>query len=169
MLLASAGRQGGARCPQRAAGRAHAPKPARWGQRAPPRKVLAAVYSLAFTALAFAAEAPKQEEHSEDERDDVTLLNAINVQADRLEDFGFRVGWHLGNPLGSTLPRVIAVYPNTAASKGGLRPGEKILRSDHQSAAITLFSLGKWRKLRERKLAEIASGKKTVTWTLELE
>jgi hypothetical protein len=97
---------------------------------------------------------------------DVTSLAAYNVKADRVEDFGFRVTWHLGNVAGSTHGFVLSVLPNTAAAKAGLRPGDRILKSDGKSAVVTLFSMGKWQKLEAQKWGEVAAGKKNVTWEL---
>jgi hypothetical protein len=105
--------------------------------------------------------------------DDVVALGAFNVKADRVEDFGFRVS-------DSTLtiivivphlepPFITEVLPNTAAAKAGLQPGDRILKSDGRSAASSFFSGGKWSKLMAAKNAEAASGKKAVTWTLEIQ
>jgi hypothetical protein len=127
-----------------------------------------AAFVLAQDAPAPAA-APPADEIEDDDPADVTKMAAFSVTADRLENFGFRVGGQLLNPFGSSLPIVTAVYPNTAASKAGLRPGDRVLTTDGGSAAVTLFSLSKWRKLFARKAAEIASGRKSVTWTLEVE
>jgi hypothetical protein len=130
---------------------------------------------LAFAVFVSAEDAPAPaatpptDEIEDDDPADVTKMAAFSVTADRLENFGFRVGGQLLNPFGSSLPSVTAVYPNTAASKAGLRPGDRVLTTDGGSAAVTLFSLNKWRKLFARKAAEIASGRKAVTWTLEVE
>jgi hypothetical protein len=138
-------------------------------------------FCLGLLASAFAAEEPKPEpkeqeakeqepkEIEDDDTDDVTRMEAFSVKAERLETFGFRVRGHLGNPFGSAQPTVRSVTPNTAAAKAGLRPGDRILTTDGASSAVTLFSLNKWRKLFARKAAEIASGKKVVTWVLEVE
>lgn len=114
-----------------------------------------------------AGEAPKEIE--DDDVDDITRMAAFSVQAERLETFGFRVRGELRSPFGSAHPTVRSVTPNTAAAKAGLRPGDRILTTDGASGAVTLFSLSKWRKLFDRKNAEIASGRKTVSWVLEVE
>lgn len=101
-------------------------------------------------------------------RDDVNSLAAYNVKADRVEDFGFRVMWHLGDLTKSTLGFVVAVLPNTAADKAGLRVGDVVLKSDGKSATVTLFSMGKWEKLERQKWAQVAAGKTHVTWELEV-
>lgn len=103
-----------------------------------------------------------------DEPRDITSLAAYNVKADRVEDFGLRVTWHLGDVTRSTLGFVVSVLPNTAADKAGLRPGDIILKSDGKSAAVTLFSMGKWEKLERQKWVEVAAGKTNVTWELEV-
>lgn len=126
--------------------------------------------------LAFAAEKAADDQGDGDEdNDDIVTLQAYNAKADRIEDFGLRV-WAktlYGVPKGGFWPKfapmISAVVPNTAAAKAGLRPGERILKSDGQSLLSGLFSFGKWRKLQEKKWREVASGKKNVTWTLEVE
>jgi hypothetical protein len=65
-------------------------------------------------------------------------------------------------------PFIEAILPNTAASKAGLQPGDRILKSDGRSTAMTIFSDDKWRKILAAKNAEAASGK-TVKWTLEVQ
>lgn len=42
-------------------------------------------------------------------RDDVTSLAAYNVKADRWEDLGFRVSWHLGYLASSAIAFVVSV------------------------------------------------------------
>ncbi len=111
---------------------------------------------------------------AEDEMGDVTKLAAFSVNGERLEDFGFRVSrgydaersgrfWPVSTPV------VDALLPNTAATKAGLRPGDRIISSDGQSTAGSVFSSSKWRRIQEKKWAEVAAGKKNVTWTLEVE
>jgi hypothetical protein len=135
-------------------------------------------FSFGLITLALAAETPVVEvkevaetpkEIEEDEGDDVTKMAAFGVKAERLEVFGFRVRGKLNSPFSSALPTVRSVTPNTAAAKAGLRPGDRILTTDGASAAVTLFSLSKWQKLFARKAAEVASGKKSVAWVLEVE
>ena len=105
--------------------------------------------------------------------EDVISLAAYNVKADRIEDFGFRVSQPglvvvVLVPIPQT-PFITEVFPNTAAAKAGLQPGDRILKSDGQSASASVFNLEKWRKLMKAKNAEAASGKRTVTWTLEIQ
>jgi len=113
---------------------------------------------------------------------DIINMAAYNVKADRIEDFGIRVGSSFySKPTKSALgffltakfaPIITAIVPNTAAAKAGLRPGERILKSEGQSTVGGLFStgkLGKWYKIQTKKWAEVATGKTSVTWTLEIE
>ncbi len=129
----------------------------------------AALFMCAGLLAGVAADAPPADEIETDEPGDVTQMAPFGVRADRLETFGFRVGGKLLNPFSSSLPVVMAVVPNTAAAKAGLKPGERILTTDGASAAVTLLSLSKWRKIFAKKAAEIASGKKSVTWILGVE
>jgi hypothetical protein len=103
------------------------------------------------------------------------------VKADRIEDFGLRVGnsYYSKPPkttagffLAKFVPIITAVMPNTAADKAGLRPGDRILESEGQSMVGGAFStgkLGKWYKIQKKKWAEVAAGRTNVTWTLEIE
>lgn len=136
-----------------------------------------AVLSLNFFAALDAKEtdqvAPGKEALPATVADDdaIVSLAAYNVKADRIEDFGFRVLNHgyfnLLLPR-SQAPYIEAVLPNTAASKAGLQPGDRILKSDGRSAGITLFSADKWRKFMAAKNAEAATGR-TTKWTLEIQ
>lgn len=113
--------------------------------------------------------------------DEIISLSAYNAKADRIEDFGLRVGSSFyskppkttaGFFLSKFVPAITAVVPNTAAAKAGLRPGDRILKSEGQSTVGGLFStgkLGKWYKIQKKKWAEVAAGKTNVTWTLEIE
>ena len=113
--------------------------------------------------------------------DDITSLAAYNVKADRIEDFGFRVGRAVSGQYPKTVagftvsrfvPIVSAVLPNTAAAKAGLQPGDRILKADGRSTSVGLLSavqLTRWRKAEKIKWAEVATGKTNVTWTLEVQ
>ena len=114
--------------------------------------------------------------------DDIITMAAHNAKADRIEDFGLRVeSSFYSKPTTSTVgffftakfaPIITAIVPNTAAAKAGLRPGERILKSEGQSTVGGAFStgkLGKWYKIQTKKWAEVAAGKTNVTWTLEIE
>lgn len=116
-----------------------------------------------------------EEDKDDDDGEDLVMLSAYNVKADRIEDFGVRV-WGTTYYRGPEktfwpkfMPMISAIVPNTAASKAGLKPGEYIIRADGQSMRQGLFSMGKWRKTQAKKWAEVNSGKKNVTWTLELQ
>lgn len=109
-----------------------------------------------------------------DEAETVTVLEAFSVKADRVEDFGLRVVPRYDRSRSMMLwpvrtPIITAIVPNTAASKAGLKPGERIVRSDGQSTTSSVFSTSKWRRLQQKKWAEVTAGKKSVTWTLEVE
>ena len=123
----------------------------------------------------FAAAGPTDDGAGEaEEAEDVTILAPFNVKADRVEDFGVRVALRYDRDRSMTFwpvrtPLITAVVPNTAASKAGLKPGERILRSEGQSTTSSVFSFGKWRRLQQRKWAEVTAGKKSVTWTLDVE
>ncbi len=128
--------------------------------------------ALVACAMAAAAEPKKAKDSAEAkeadaEAEEVATMAAYTVQADRVEDFGFRMRGMI-HLIGSTYPHVVAVYPHTAAARAGLRPGDRILKMDGKSAAASLFTLTKWGNIRKRKLAEINAGK-PVTWVLELE
>lgn len=116
------------------------------------------------------------------EGEDVISMAAYNVKADRIEDFGLRVRSRMISGDGKAniatiwfkkfAPVVSEIVPYTAAAKAGLRPGERILKSEGQSTVGGPFSTGKfgqWYKTQKRKWADVAAGKKNVTWTLEVE
>ena len=66
-------------------------------------------------------------------------------------------------------PVVDVVLPNTAASKAGVRPGDRILTADGLPTASESSSLRNWRDLQKKKWLEVASGKSGVIWTLRVE
>ncbi len=99
--------------------------------------------------------------------EDITSMATYNVKADRLEEFGFRMTGEFsflpgGTPTGVWVAEVL---PNTAAAKAGLRPGDEITKVDGRGPMSYFFTLF---KLQEKKLAELAAGKKSVTWSLEV-
>ena len=109
-----------------------------------------------------------------DAADDPTRLPAFKVTGEQLEDFGFRISPDFDGERSTATrkiytPVVDVVLPNTAASKAGVRPGDRILTSDGLSTANGNSSLTKWRGIQEKKWAEVATGKSGVTWTLEAE
>jgi hypothetical protein len=120
------------------------------------------------------APAPEANTAAGDNLGDVTTLATFNVTGERLEDFGFRVSpdydakrsmllWSVVTPV------VDVLLPNTAASKAGMQPGDRIVSSDGKSTAAGSFSSSKWRRIQEKKWAELAAGKENVTWTLQVE
>jgi hypothetical protein len=142
-----------------------------------------AILALTGSLVAAAADktaAAKTEDAADD--DAIISLAAYNVQADRIEDFGLRVK---SRPFGSKpktavgffvlakfSPVITAVVPNTAAAKAGLRPGERILKSDGKTTVGGAFSTGKfgqWSKTQKAKWAQVAAGATNVAWTLEVE
>ncbi|ATC65275.1 hypothetical protein CMV30_15695 [Nibricoccus aquaticus] len=117
---------------------------------------------------------PEAATAADDIMGDVTLLPALNASAGRIEDFGFRVS-PAYEPARSTFfnrvytPVVDVVLPNTAASRAGLEPGDRIVSSDGAPTASGSFSLKKWRRIQETKWAAVARGENDVTWTLVVE
>lgn len=117
---------------------------------------------------------------SDDPDDEIVSLVAYNVQADRIEDFGLRVGRAVmgeypktvaGLMVSRYVPIVTAVLPNTAAARAGLQPGDRILKSDGRSTSVGVMSavqLTKWRRIEKAKWAEVAAGRTNVAWTFEV-
>jgi len=137
---------------------------------------------LAGPIVVAAAEPAATADSDAADNDDLVILAPYNVKADRIEDFGIRVGSSFySKPPKSAVgfflaakfaPIITAIVPNTAAARAGLRPGERILKSEGQSTVGGAFStgkLGKWYKIQTKKWAEVAAGKIDVTWTLEIE
>lgn len=129
--------------------------------------------ALSGAFLGFAAETPQKAavveaaDAASGGMEDITSMVAYNVKADRLEEFGFRMNAQLslipgGTPTGVW---VAEVFPNTAAAKAGVRPGDEITKIDGRRPTAFFFTLF---KLQEKKLAELAAGKQSVTWSLEL-
>ena len=127
---------------------------------------------LTLPASGLAAAAPVMNPGNDD---DVVAMTPFDVTDSALEDFGLQVRRGVRDPARSTLlwpvrvPQIIAVLPNTAAARAGLRPGELIIRADGKSASSTLFSPNTFRKLQDRKLNAVAAASKPVTWTLEIQ
>ncbi|HWA24124.1 MAG TPA: PDZ domain-containing protein [Lacunisphaera sp.] len=101
-------------------------------------------------------------------------LPAMKVQGDPLEDFGFRVSPVLDVNRSSGLlrtytPVVDLVLPNTAASKAGIHPGDRIVLADGQATGSVARSLRTWERLQKKKWAEIETGKSRITWELLVE
>lgn len=149
------------------------------------RRPLLRIIALSLLTGSLMAAAPKAEstKGAEAGQDDIITLEAYNVQADMIEDFGFRV-WVEATRSGKHpksmaqmmvtkfTPRISAVLPNTAAARAGLQPGEFILKSEGKPTTGGMFSTGKfgaWPKTQKKKWAELAAGKAAVTWTLEVE
>ncbi len=132
------------------------------------------ILALGLAAWLGAAEVPEANDRPEDPDGDVTTMAAFNVKDDRLEDFGFRVSPAYDVKRSSRLvprytPVVDVLLPNTAATKAGLRPGDRIVSSDGKSTASLIFSPKKWRETQDKKWKDVAAGDRHVTWTLEVE
>lgn len=104
------------------------------------------------------------------EMEDVTILPPFQVNGARMEDLGVRFGGQIGFPPSSNMLTVAEVFPNTAAAKAGLRPGERIVKIDGKTVRLaTILSLGfKPEKLQQRMWAELRRGKKSVSITMEV-
>lgn len=101
-------------------------------------------------------------------------LPVLKVKGDPLEDFGFRVSPVFDLSRSFKIMRVYTpvvdlVLPNTAASKAGIRPGDRIVLADGQPTGSTSRSLRVWERLQKKKWAEIATGKTNITWDLSVE
>jgi S1-C subfamily serine protease len=83
-----------------------------------------AILMLADPLVAAAQEA------AERPLEDVTILPPFSVKGDRMEDLGVRFNGQFGIPTSLTMLSVAEVFPNTAAAKAGLRPGERIEKID---------------------------------------
>lgn len=121
-----------------------------------------------------AQEVETTEEVANRKIDDVTILPPFKVKGVRLEEFGFRLSVNLTFglmlPLEQHSAQVSEIFPNTAAAKAGLRPGDFIERIDGKSLSLSrAISLGtKPQKLQERKWAELQAGKKNATLALQV-
>ncbi len=101
-------------------------------------------------------------------------LPVLKVVGDPLEDFGFRVSpvfdpGHSSGLLKVYTPVVDLVLPNTAASKAGIQPGDRIILADGQPTDSRSSSLRAWQRLQKKKWAEIATNKTSITWQLLVE
>ena len=101
-------------------------------------------------------------------------LAAFNVKGEMLEDFGFRVSPDFGAVRSKgagwgCTPVVDMVLPNTAASKAGVRPGDRIVVADGEETGSWTSALRKWRGIQKKKWAEVEEGKGGVIWTLQVE
>lgn len=101
-------------------------------------------------------------------------LPALKVVGDPVEDFGFRVS-PVFDPsrsfglLRHYTPVVDMVIPNTAASKAGLRPGDRIVMADNVPTGSPGRSLRTWQRLQKKKWDQIETGATGITWTLMAE
>ncbi|MBL9185869.1 MAG: hypothetical protein JNK23_00180 [Opitutaceae bacterium] len=106
----------------------------------------------------------------------VTALDPFTVKTDRFEDFGFSADDAFPesapsrrSPLGNPIIGIVReVRPNTAAAKAGLKPGDRILKSDGSALRVSLIEENKWHKLTWEKFVEARAGKE-VKWTLAVQ
>ena len=128
--------------------------------RSTPIRLLAFWFVLLSGSLAFAQGAAGPE------IEDVMTLPAFSVNGARMEEFGFRYNVTIAIP-GPDFVIVSEIFPNTAAAKAGLRPGDQIFKIDGK--AVSAWSaVFKPNKIQERKWAELAAGKSSVALTLEV-
>ncbi|MFT3867668.1 MAG: hypothetical protein QM715_04120 [Nibricoccus sp.] len=100
----------------------------------------------------------------EREIEDVTVLPSMQVRGVRMEDLGVRFNVTIRIP-GFDTVTVAEVFPNTAAAKAGLKPGELIEKIDGKTPSVWSMAF-KPDKLQQRKWAELEAGKKSVTVTM---
>ena len=131
-----------------------------------PIRLFVMVFVLMSRSLGIAKEPTPANNRADDEIEDVTKLPAFEVKGTRMEDFGFRF-WGLLSPFGTSYVVVTEVFPNTAASKAGLRPGELIVKINGKSMSV-LSKMRKLQKMQDLKWAELEAGKKSVTYSLEV-
>ncbi|MEO6567953.1 MAG: PDZ domain-containing protein [Opitutaceae bacterium] len=105
------------------------------------------------------------QEAAERPLEDMTILPPFSVKGDRPEELGFHVTGVYSIP-GPSFLMVREVFPNTAAAKAGLRPGELIVKMDGKS--LSMFSVQQLNKIPQRKWAELEAGKKSVVFSLEV-
>lgn len=101
-------------------------------------------------------------------------LDPFVVSTDRFEELGLSVHDFLPTarrtPTGNRVLGLIdGITPHTAAAKAGLKPGEKLLRADGHTVAVSVLrDRDKWSQLVGDKNREARAGKK-VQWVLEVE
>jgi hypothetical protein len=105
---------------------------------------------------------------------DLVELSPVKVIGSRMEDFGFRVSPGFDGERSSKgrriyTPVVDVVLPNTAGSRAGLRPGDRILKADGKLTASGSSTLATWRELQEEKWQELATGEAKASWNLLVE
>ncbi|MEO5961465.1 MAG: PDZ domain-containing protein [Opitutaceae bacterium] len=121
------------------------------------------LYAIAIFVLAGPIVA---QEATERPLEDVTTLPPFTVKGARMEDFGFRYNVTIAIP-GPDFVIVSEIFPNTPAAKAGLRPGDQVFKVDGK--AVSAWSAAfKPTKVQDRKCAELAAGKPSVSLTLEV-
>ncbi len=130
---------------------------------------MALLLGLFFEAVASSAlaQAPALEEDEIKTFEDVTVLPPVVVKGAPVEDFGFRLNVTVRIP-GTDTVIISEVFPNTASSKAGLKPGDRILKIDGKRPSAVSLGLNPHR-LQERKWKELQSGKKSVSMVLDIQ
>lgn len=133
------------------------------------RIVIAAVLIVGMAgSLARAANTPGAKEEP------VLELPVMKVRGNPVEDFGFRVSpaFDVARSQGRKAvytPVVDLVLPNTAASKAGIRPGDRIVLADGAATGMGSFSLRVWSRLQRAKWEQMRETPSGVEWLLVLE
>lgn len=104
----------------------------------------------------------------------VVTMEAVQVRAEPIEEFGFRVSPDFDHVRSTQrnklfIPVVDVILPNTAASKAGLRPGDRIVGSDGLYVGDSSRKLSSWSKAQQAKWAKILQGSDRIEWRLSLE
>jgi len=104
----------------------------------------------------------------------VVTLSPVKVLGESMEEFGFRVSPDFNYEASTKdrkiyVPVIDLVLPNSAASKAGLRPGDRILRSDRVFVGDGSPKLSSWRRIQKDKWKQILGGREQISWTLTLE
>lgn len=104
----------------------------------------------------------------------VLELPAFKVRGNPVEDFGFRVSpaFDVERSQGRKAvytPVVDLVLPNTAASKAGIQPGDRIVLADGAATGVGSFSLRGWSRLQRAKWEQMRTTPSGVEWQLVLE
>jgi hypothetical protein len=132
--------------------------------------------SLPLVVATFLACAPHDvafcaDPDSSDENERVIVMEAFKVGANAIENFGLQVDREMVAATSAVF--VIAVVPNTAAAKAGLKPGDRIWESDGKPVTPSprrLFGETDWKGfyVPPSKRAAVAQGAE-VSWTLKVQ
>lgn len=128
--------------------------------------LLVALPLIAPPLRAAEAVSAAEEKKTDDELDDVTVLPLLEVKGTRVEEFGFRFNVTVQIP-GRDTVSITEVWPNSAAAKAGLEPGDLVLKLDGRTPSALSLAI-RPNKLQARKWAELAAGKKEATLVLQV-